>query len=81
MPEDDFDEDVLTEFVDTVVAGKATPYIKSEKVPKDQKTGVVKVVGKTFKKIVEDDSKVPIFLRNFYIFFSILLFKIFFRMS
>jgi protein disulfide isomerase len=56
MPEDDFDEEVLEEFVDEVLAGKATPYIKSEKVPKEQKD-VVKVVGKTFKKIVNDDSK------------------------
>lgn len=57
MPEDDFDEDVLDEFVSSVLAGKATPYIKSEKVPKDQKGDVVKVVGKSFKKVVEDDSK------------------------
>ena len=57
MPEDDFDEEILEEFVDEVLAGKATPYIKSEKVPKEQKD-VVKVVGKTFNKIVNDDSKV-----------------------
>jgi len=56
MPEDDFDEDVLEDFVDAVIAGKAKPYIKSEKVPKVQK-GVVKVVGNNFKQIVEDDSK------------------------
>lgn len=57
MPEDDFDEDVLEEFVDAVLSGKAKPYIKSEKVPKVQKENVIKVVGKSFKQIVEDDSK------------------------
>lgn len=56
MPEDEFDEEVFEEFVDEVLSGKAKPYIKSEKIPKEQKD-VVKVVGNTFKKIVDDDSK------------------------
>lgn len=69
MPEDDFDEDVLEEFVDAVLSGKAKPYIKSEKVPKVQKENVIKVVGKSFKQIVEDDSKVN-FLTNFHVVYS-----------
>jgi len=56
MPEDEFDEDVLEEFVDQLLAGKAKAYVKSEKVPKTQ-GDVVKVVGNNFKNIVLDDSK------------------------
>lgn len=61
MPEDEFDEDVLEEFVDQLLAGKAKAYVKSEKVPKTQ-GDVVKVVGNNFKNIVLDDSKVRDFL-------------------
>jgi hypothetical protein len=57
MPEDEFDEDILEEFANSVLKGKAKPFIKSEKLPKKQ-GDVIKVVGNTFKKIVEDDSKV-----------------------
>ena len=72
MPEDDFDEDILEEFVDQVLAGKAKPYIKSAKPPKEQKGDVVTVVGTTFKKIVEDDSKVRVKIQcsKIYYFFS-----------
>merc|ERR1739838_734192 len=33
MPEDELDEDVLTEFIEDFIAGKAKPFIKSKPIP------------------------------------------------
>ena len=53
---DEWDHDEISDFVKSVSKGKAKAFIKSEKIPKKQ-GNVVKVVGKTFRQIVEDDSK------------------------
>jgi len=53
---DEWDHDEISDFVKSVLNGKAEAFIKSEKIPKKQ-GNVVKVVGKTFRQIVEDDSK------------------------
>jgi len=53
---DEWDHDEISDFVKSVLKGKAKAFIKSEKIPKKQ-GNVVKVVGKTFKQIVEDESK------------------------
>lgn len=53
MPEmDEFDSNHITEFVKSVLEGRATPYMKSDPVPKKQ-TGPVKVVvAKSFAQEV-----------------------------
>jgi len=56
MPEDEMDEDVLSEFVNDFIAGKAKAFIKSKPVPKKQGP-VIEVVGKTFNEIVMDNDK------------------------
>ena len=57
VPEDEMDEDVLSEFVNDFIAGKAKAFIKSKPVPKKQGP-VIEVVGKTFNDIVMDNDKV-----------------------
>ena len=57
MPEDELDEDVLTEFVEDFIAGKAKPFIKSKPIPKKQGP-VIEVVGKSFNSVVMDKDKV-----------------------
>jgi len=56
MPEDELDEDVLTEFVEDFIAGKAKPFIKSKPIPKKQGP-VIEVVGKSFNSVVMDKDK------------------------
>lgn len=56
MPEDEMDEDVLSEFVTDFIKGKAKAFIKSKPVPKKQGP-VIEVVGKTFNDIVMDNDK------------------------
>lgn len=47
----------LKKFVNDFTAGKLEPFVKSEPIPEEQEGNVVKVVGKTFDKIVMDESK------------------------
>ena len=63
MPEDELDEDVLTEFIEDFIAGKAKPFIKSKPIPKKQGP-VIEVVGKSFNSVVMDNDKV-----NFWAYF------------
>ncbi|XP_033639191.1 protein disulfide-isomerase A4-like [Asterias rubens] len=55
-PEDEFDEDVLRDFLKAWRKDKIKPVIKSQPVPKKQGPVIV-VVGKTFDKIVLDKKK------------------------
>ncbi|XP_077365522.1 protein disulfide-isomerase A4 [Festucalex cinctus] len=57
MEPDDFDSDVLREFVVAFKKGKLKPIIKSQPVPKNNKGPVKVVVGKTFDNIVMDAQK------------------------
>ncbi|XP_037136029.1 protein disulfide-isomerase A4 [Syngnathus acus] len=54
MEPDDFDSDVLREFIMAFKKGKLKPIIKSQPVPKNNKGPVKVVVGKTFDEIVMD---------------------------
>lgn len=56
-PTDEFDEEVLTEFVKDFTAGKIKPKLKSAPIPKKNNGPVKIIVGKTFDEIVMDDSK------------------------
>ncbi|XP_077977959.1 protein disulfide-isomerase A4-like [Glandiceps talaboti] len=56
-PEEDFDGEVLHEFVQKFEDGDLDPVIKSQPVPKKNDGPVKIVVGKTFDKIVLDKSK------------------------
>ena len=47
----------MLEFYEKFSNNKLKPTLKSEKIPKINNGTVIKVVGKTFKKIVLDDSK------------------------
>ncbi|XP_051909952.1 protein disulfide-isomerase A4 isoform X2 [Hippocampus zosterae] len=57
MEPDEFDSDVLREFVMAFKKGKLQPIIKSQPVPKNNKGAVKVVVGKTFDEIVMDPQK------------------------
>ncbi|XP_034416673.1 protein disulfide-isomerase A4 isoform X1 [Cyclopterus lumpus] len=57
MEPEEFDSDVLREFVLAFKKGKLKPIIKSQPVPKNNKGPVKVVVGKTFEEIVMDKEK------------------------
>ncbi|KAK5850205.1 hypothetical protein PBY51_014473 [Eleginops maclovinus] len=57
MDPEEFDADVLRDFVKAFKKGKLNPIIKSQPVPKNNKGPVKVVVGKTFDKIVMDTQK------------------------
>ncbi|XP_061522116.1 protein disulfide-isomerase A4 isoform X2 [Phycodurus eques] len=57
MEPDDFDSDVLREFVIAFKKGKLKPIIKSQPLPKNNKGPVKVVVGNTFDEIVMDTQK------------------------
>ncbi|KAJ8272758.1 hypothetical protein GJAV_G00093090 [Gymnothorax javanicus] len=57
MEPEEFDSDVLREFVLAFKKGKVKPIIKSQPVPKSNKGPVKVVVGKTFEDIVMDPKK------------------------
>ncbi|XP_068565889.1 protein disulfide-isomerase A4 [Cebidichthys violaceus] len=57
MEPEEFDADVLREFVMAFKKGKLKPIIKSQPVPKNNKGPVKVVVGKTFEEIVMDKEK------------------------
>ncbi|CAI5776210.1 protein disulfide-isomerase A4 [Podarcis lilfordi] len=54
MEPEEFDSDVLREFVVSFKKGKLKPIVKSQPVPKNNKGPVKIVVGKTFESIVMD---------------------------
>ncbi|KAK8746821.1 hypothetical protein OTU49_016835 [Cherax quadricarinatus] len=51
-PEEDFSSDVLSEFIKKLKAGKLTPHLKSQSVPKRQDGPVRVVVAKSFEEEV-----------------------------
>ncbi|XP_054621670.1 protein disulfide-isomerase A4 [Dunckerocampus dactyliophorus] len=57
MEPEEFDADVLRDFVTAFKKGKLKPIIKSQPVPKNNKGPVKVVVGKTFEEIVMDTEK------------------------
>ncbi|KAG8009401.1 Polycystic kidney disease 1 like 1 [Nibea albiflora] len=57
MEPDEFDSEVLRDFVKAFKKGKLSPIIKSQPVPKNNKGPVKVVVGKTFDDIVMDTQK------------------------
>ncbi|XP_029314163.1 protein disulfide-isomerase A4 [Cottoperca gobio] len=57
MEPEEFDADVLRDFVMAFKKGKLSPIIKSQPVPKNNKGPVKVVVGKTFDEIVMDTQK------------------------
>ncbi|KAI1889029.1 hypothetical protein AGOR_G00174850 [Albula goreensis] len=57
MEPEEFDSDVLREFVMGFKKGKLKPIIKSQPMPKSNKGAVKVVVGKTFEEIVMDTKK------------------------
>ncbi|TNN59479.1 Protein disulfide-isomerase A4 [Liparis tanakae] len=57
MEPEEFDSDVLREFVLAFKKGKLKPIVKSQPVPKNNKGPVKVVVGKTFEEIVMDNEK------------------------
>ncbi|KAJ8377552.1 hypothetical protein AAFF_G00256160 [Aldrovandia affinis] len=57
MEPEEFDSDVLREFVVAFKKGKLKPVIKSQPIPKNNKGPVKVVVGKTFDEIVMDTHK------------------------
>ncbi|KAM6900800.1 protein disulfide-isomerase A4 [Xenentodon cancila] len=57
MEPDDFDSEVLRDFVTAFKKGKLRPIIKSQPVPKSNNGPVKVVVGKTFDEIVMDTKK------------------------
>ncbi|XP_071500821.1 protein disulfide-isomerase A4-like [Diadema antillarum] len=56
-PEEEFDSDVLREFIRQWQNDDLKPVIKSQPVPKKSKAAVKTVVGKTFDQVVLDKSK------------------------
>nr|XP_054767100.1 protein disulfide-isomerase A4-like [Lytechinus pictus] len=56
-PEDEFESEVLRDFIRSWQNGDIKPVIKSQPIPKKSKAAVKTVVGKTFEKIVLDKSK------------------------
>ncbi|XP_048859390.1 protein disulfide-isomerase A4-like [Brienomyrus brachyistius] len=54
MEPEEFDADVLREFVKAFKKGKLKPIIKSQPIPKNNKGAVRVVVGKTFDEVVMD---------------------------
>ncbi|KAK1885542.1 Protein disulfide-isomerase A4 [Dissostichus eleginoides] len=57
MDPEEFDADVLRDFVKAFKKGKLSPVIKSQPLPKNNKGPVKVVVGKTFDEIVMDTQK------------------------
>ncbi|XP_028817688.1 protein disulfide-isomerase A4 [Denticeps clupeoides] len=57
MEPEEFDSDVLREFVKAFKKGKVKPLVKSQPIPKNNKGPVKVVVGKTFDDIVMDTKK------------------------
>ncbi|KAI5617098.1 protein disulfide-isomerase A4 precursor, partial [Silurus asotus] len=57
MEPEEFDSDVLHEFVMAFKKGKLKPIVKSQPIPKNNKGPVKVVVGKTFDEIVMDTKK------------------------
>ncbi|XP_078544297.1 protein disulfide-isomerase A4-like [Lissotriton helveticus] len=57
MEPEEFDSEVLREFILSFKKGKLTPIVKSQPVPKHNKAPVKVVVGKTFDQIVMDPKK------------------------
>uniref|UniRef100_A0A4W5JPZ0 Protein disulfide-isomerase A4 n=1 Tax=Hucho hucho TaxID=62062 RepID=A0A4W5JPZ0_9TELE len=57
MEPEEFDSEVLREFIMAFKKGKLKPIIKSQPVPKNNKGPVKVVVGKTFEDIVMDTKK------------------------
>ncbi|KAK3541608.1 hypothetical protein QTP86_033078 [Hemibagrus guttatus] len=57
MEPEEFDSDVLREFVQAFKKGKLKPIVKSQPIPKNNKGPVKVVVGKTFHEIVMDTKK------------------------
>ncbi|XP_038653706.1 protein disulfide-isomerase A4 [Scyliorhinus canicula] len=57
MEPEEFDSDILREFVMAFKKGKLKPIVKSQPVPKNNKGPVKVVVGKTFDEIVMDKKK------------------------
>nr|XP_003222269.1 PREDICTED: protein disulfide-isomerase A4 [Anolis carolinensis] len=57
MEPEEFDSDVLRQFVLSFKKGKLKPIVKSQPVPKNNKGPVKIVVGKTFESIVMDPKK------------------------
>jgi len=56
-PSEDFDEDVLIDFINAFKSGQVKPKIKSAPKPKKNKGPVTVVVGDTFNEIVMDTKK------------------------
>ncbi|XP_022080080.1 protein disulfide-isomerase A4-like [Acanthaster planci] len=56
-PDEDFDLDVLRDFLKAWRKGKLQPVIKSQPVPRKQTGPVTVLVGKTFDKVVRDERK------------------------
>lgn len=53
----DLTVEVITKFVDDVLAGAVSPSLKSEPVPEKNDEAVKVIVGKEFEKIVKDETK------------------------
>lgn len=53
----DLTVDIISKFVDDVLAGKITPSLKSEPIPEKNDEPVKVIVGKEFEKIVKDETK------------------------
>ena len=53
----DLTVDIITAFVDDVLAGKVAPHLKSEPIPEKNDDPVKVVVGKSFDAIVKDPTK------------------------
>ncbi|AJV03089.1 BTE_collapsed_G0013620.mRNA.1.CDS.1 [Saccharomyces cerevisiae] len=51
------DRDMIVQLVKDYREGTAKPIVKSEEIPKEQKSNVYKIVGKTHDDIVHDDDK------------------------
>lgn len=56
-PSDEFDSEILTEFVNSYLAGEVKPKFKSANAPKKNNGPVKVVVANTFDKIVMDETK------------------------
>ncbi len=53
----DLTVEIITQFVDDVIAGKVAPHLKSQEIPEKNDEPVTVVVGKSFDAIVKDETK------------------------
>jgi protein disulfide isomerase len=53
----DLTVDIITKFIDDVLAGNVKPSLKSEEIPESNDEAVKVIVGKQFEEIVMDNSK------------------------